>query len=63
MVLGGFSDLSKFCPNVTSHGKTHTNAFPLNGLKRWQSVGKALAKCSKSVGYPLGTRCSLSNRI
>ena len=31
--------------NVTSHGKTYTNAFPLNGLKRWQSVG-----------YPLGSR-------
>ena len=30
--------------NVTSHGKTYTNAFPLNGLKRWQRVGKALAK-------------------
>ena len=27
---------------MTSHGKTYTNAFPLNGLKRWQSVGKAL---------------------
>ena len=30
--------------SVTSQGKTYTNAFPLNGLKRW-----------KSVGYPLGT--------
>ena len=29
---------------VTSHGKTYTNAFPLNGLKRWQRVG-----------YPLGS--------
>ena len=27
---------------VTSHGKTYTNAFPLNGLKHWQSIGKAL---------------------
>ena len=38
---------------VNSHGKTYTNAFPLNSLKRWQSVGKASAKCWQSVGYLL----------
>ena len=27
---------------MTSQGKTYTNAFPLDDLKRWQSVGKAL---------------------
>ena len=41
---------------MTSHGKTYTNAFPLNGLKRWQSVGKALEKRWIPVGYALGTR-------
>ena len=41
---------------MTSHGKRYTNAFPLNDLKRWQSVGKALAKRWIPVGYPLGTR-------
>jgi len=35
---------------VTSHGKTYTHTFPLNGLKRWQSVGKALPKCWVAVG-------------
>ena len=38
---------------MTSHGKTYTNAFPLNGLKRWQSVGKALDTRWVRVGYPL----------
>ena len=38
---------------VTSYGKTYTNAFPLNGLKHWQSIGKALAKGWISVGSPL----------
>ena len=35
---------------VTSHGKTYTNAFPLNGLKRWQSVGYALGTRWVPVG-------------
>ena len=38
---------------MTSHGKTYTNAFPLNGLKRRQSVGKALAKRWVPIGFPL----------
>ena len=37
----------------TSHGKTYTNAFPLNGLKRWQGVDKALDTRWVPVGYQL----------
>jgi len=37
--------------NVTSHGKKYT--FPLNGLKRGQSVGKALVKHWILLGSPL----------
>ena len=38
---------------MTSHRKTYTNAFLLNGLKRWQSVGSA-GKALEGVGKPVG---------
>ena len=38
---------------MTSHGKTYTDAFPLNSLKRWQSIGKALVKHWILLGSPL----------
>ena len=35
---------------VTSHRKTYTNAFPLNGLNRWQSIGYLLGTHWVPVG-------------
>ena len=42
---------------MTSHGKTYTHSFPLNGLKRWKSVGKVLGTRwvpVESVGRSVG---------
>ena len=53
--LGG--SVTQAVTNVTSHGKTYTNAFPLNGLKRWQSVGyplEVLEKALEVLGKPVG---------
>ena len=38
---------------MTSHGKTYSNAFPLSGLKDWQSIGKALDTHWVTAGSPL----------